>query len=84
MRWKFEVGDRVQRHVNVYDRSSKLMRGVVVRRYADNYSRYGPYPELYEVEWDCGHNQEGFLPHGLQAEAGRMTEEERMHKRGGA
>ena len=31
-------------------------------------SVYGPYEELYEVLWDSGEVQRGFLPHGLSLE----------------
>lgn len=62
-RWK--VGDRVCRHEDVYDRSSGLLCGTVIRVYSDFESEFGPYRELYEVEWDGWIRQCGFLPHGL-------------------
>ena len=63
-RWK--IGDRVCRHDDVYNRRSALLKGTVVDVYADHTSRLGPYPELYEVEWDGGVRQRGFLRHGLE------------------
>jgi len=64
-RWR--IGDRVCRHEDVFNRSSTLMVGTVIERYSDTVSKFGPYPELYEVEWDGGIRQRGFLPHGLDA-----------------
>lgn len=61
---RFRVGDRVQRHSNVMDLTSRLMRGRVIRVYSDT-SQFGHYPELYDVEWDHGKTDGGYLPHGL-------------------
>jgi hypothetical protein len=64
---KWQIGDRVCRHEDVYDRSSALLVGTVIDCYSDDESRFGPYPELYEVEWDGGIRARGFLRHGLAA-----------------
>lgn len=69
---KWRIGDRVCRNTDVYDQSSSLLCGTVINRYSDYTSRFGPYPELYEVEWDGGIRQRGFLPHGLDALAARV------------
>lgn len=70
---KFNVGDRVTRRENVYDSSSNLMRGSVVRVYAIQNTKFGPYPELYEVRWDNGSVKGGYLPHGLDKEYNPIT-----------
>lgn len=64
---KFNVGDRVERLIDVFDQSSRLMRGSVVECYSDYRSRFGPYPELYAVTWDHDGYRKGYLPHGLDA-----------------
>ena len=65
MKPKLNIGDRVCRYEDVYDHSSQLLVGTVIDRYSDYTSRFGPYPELYEVEWDGGIRKRGYLPHGL-------------------
>jgi hypothetical protein len=68
MREGFEVGDRVERPVNVHDRRWRLKYGVVVERYSDMKARFGPYPELYAVKWDGdGRESRGYFRHGLRA-----------------
>lgn len=64
-RTKFRVGDLVSRPKNVYDSTSTLLHGTITRVYSDTRSRFGPYPELYEVTWADGRAEKGFLPHGL-------------------
>lgn len=61
----WRIGDRVSRRIDVYDESSRLLTGTVVDAYSDHDSRFGSYPELYEVEWDGGRRERGFLRHGL-------------------
>ena len=63
----WEFSDRVQRRSDVFDDSSPLKKGVIRRRYS-NINVFGNYPELYEVLWDSGKIEEGFLPHGLDKE----------------
>lgn len=72
--FKFNVGDWVKRRVNVFDSSSPYRLGRVVRRYSKKEitlpvsgSTLGPYPELYEVEWEDGKIESSFLPHGIDA-----------------
>lgn len=65
MKSKFKVGDRVSRRENVFDEKSQLRTGTVIERYWDLTSRFGPYHELYRVEWDYGRIQGAFLPHEL-------------------
>ncbi len=70
-RTKFQIGDRVQRLVDVYDEKSRLMHGSIVRVYKMTGCRFGPYPEMYDVRWDEIKDRfrgEGFLPHGLDPE----------------
>jgi len=68
--YKFKVGDRVVRHEDVYDQSSRLMHGVVSRRYDKYNPKYGNYPELYDVQWEYPVTKfsHGYLPHGLHQE----------------
>lgn len=40
-------------------------RGIVLERYSDYVSKYGPYPELYAVRWSDGTEHRGYLWHGL-------------------
>jgi hypothetical protein len=66
----FEVGDRVTRPKDVYNRSP-LMHGTVTRRYGQDGGLDGVKwhdPELYEVRWDDGYVQKGFFRHGLDLE----------------
>jgi hypothetical protein len=81
---RFKVGDRVTRPVDIHAPFTKwvLKRGTVVRAYRQQGCQFGPYPELYDVQWDeqwrvraPGMNQDnyhigehGFLPHGIDAE----------------
>lgn len=68
---KFAIGDRVQRRVDVMSLTSGYRRGTVIARYRDYSKFHNPklnYPELYQVEWDDGQVEKGFLPHGLQPE----------------
>jgi len=49
---KHRVGDYVTRLVNVFDETSELLTGVVAKGpYAILDSKYGFYPELYDVLW---------------------------------
>ena len=61
----FTVGERVKRLEDVYKPKSRMMFGVVTKKYSDYESQFGPYPELYEVQWDDGKIGKGYLPHGL-------------------
>jgi len=71
---KHSVGDRVCREKDVFKRNSGKKHGVVSRRYSEPRKVIskdvvlGPYPELYEVTWDDGTVEKGFLPHGISAE----------------
>jgi hypothetical protein len=66
---KFNKGDLVLRRADVFDERSRLMTGTVTDAYNDYASRFGPYPELYEVTWDDGSVERGYLPHGLSPAA---------------
>lgn len=68
----FRIGDRVVRHVDVYDERSTLRHGLVVDRYGQR-TRYGGTnqidPELYAVRWDdTGVIERGYFRHGLDLE----------------
>ena len=68
--YKFNIGDNVSREIDIYNKSKGLKIGKIIRRYSKPQKRYsdlmlGPYPELYEVEWNNGKKESGFLPHGL-------------------
>lgn len=62
---RFEVGDRVTRLEDVYDQTSRLMTGTVIRRFSRQSELHGFYPELYTVQWDDGAEGRAYLPHGL-------------------
>jgi hypothetical protein len=62
---KFQLRDRVRRLENVFDPTSKMRYGRISRIYSKT-SRYGDYPELYDVEWEDGAVGGDFLPYGLQ------------------
>lgn len=67
----WNVGDRVQRRLDVYDDSSAVRHGRVALRYSiinigSEYSQ--DYPEVYAVQWDDGRFEKGFLAHGLDKE----------------
>ena len=63
----FAVGQRVSRRIDAYDSKSPFRFGNVIRRYSRLNTRYGDYPELYEVQWDDGSIGRAYLPHGLTA-----------------
>lgn len=65
---QFEPGDRVTRPVDVFDKNSATLHGVVTRRYSqhggfDGVTWYDP--ELYEVLWDDVGLRKGYFRHGL-------------------
>ena len=68
---KFKVGDRVTRRTDVFNPRSKLKRGMISKSYQDMSTNRGIYTELYEVTWDDGEVQKGFLPHGLDLDISR-------------
>lgn len=81
---RFPLGARVVRPRNVFKIMSSLMHGEVVAIYGEDaawpwtdppgYVRENNrpglwrYPELYDVQWDDGRIDHGFLPHGLDPE----------------
>ena len=63
---RFEVGDRVQRRKDVFDNESPMLHGCVVKAYSRWGTRFGDYPELFDVRWDGVKAVEhGFLPNGI-------------------
>src|SRR3990167_11071141 len=59
-RAKFIEGHRVQRLHNVFDSSSEMMFGNIIKAYSEP-----NYPELYDVKWDF--DEAGtYLPHGIE------------------
>lgn len=65
---KFKIGDRVTRPRNVYNLTGRLLHGTVSRVYSRKNTKFGDYPELYDVIWDEADTKEsgnGYLPHGL-------------------
>ena len=68
--WKFKIGDRVKREIDIYNRMEGFKFGIITLRYSRPEDQYGditlgPYKELYDVLWDDGKAERGFLPHGL-------------------
>ncbi len=69
---KHKVGDCVIRHVNVFDETSELLCGIVARGpYTILDSRFGWYPELYDVLWKSRPKLEkGYFHWGIQKAEG--------------
>ena len=66
------VGDRVSREIDIFDPGKGLKLGAVINAYSRPMKKVGslvlgPYSELYDVEWDDGWVEKGFLPHGISA-----------------
>lgn len=66
--WRFKIGDRVKRPVDIYARRLKWRSGTVVARYGRYGTGLGDYPELYMVLWDDGIRERGFMQFGLDRE----------------
>jgi len=71
--YKFKINDRVKREVDIFDKTKGYKTGRIIRQYSKPEKKYysglilGPYPELYEVLWDNGIKEKGFLAHGIDA-----------------
>ncbi|KKM67021.1 hypothetical protein LCGC14_1475370 [marine sediment metagenome] len=72
MSFQHTIGERVKREINIYHPEKGIRFGIVIKRYSRPEKKYanlgitlGPYPELYDVKWDDGSFEEGFLPHGI-------------------
>ena len=69
----FSVGNRVIRPIDTHNYWPKGFRhGKVIKCYSKEEEHFpcidltlGPYPELFDVQWDSGEIGYGFLPHGL-------------------
>lgn len=64
----FQVGDRVSRQIDVFDPSSGVRTGTILRRYGQHGGLDGVTwfdPEVYDVEFDDGKTEIGFVRHGL-------------------
>jgi hypothetical protein len=73
---RFLPGDRVTRLKDVFNSASPLLHGTVICVYGSRF-RWEMldgelldwvYPEQYDVEWDNGKKEKGYLPHGLDLE----------------
>lgn len=69
---KFKIGDRVQRPVNPIqkimspgEQNLPLKYGTVTAAYKTE-TNHRHYRELYEVKWDNGKTEKGFIPSGLE------------------
>ena len=67
---RFELLDRVKRHVDMHDRSKGFKYGNVIKCFSrEEYeiagTVLGPYPELYSVKWDNGRIGKSYLPFGI-------------------
>lgn len=68
---KFKVGDGVRRELITMTGQRAIRVGIVSKRYSEPERKtgsgpvLGPYEELYEVVWNDGTTEKGFLPHGL-------------------
>lgn len=73
---KFQYGDRVVRREDVFNPNSPLKRGTITCVYGRHFYcelsggevMDWNYDEMYDVVWDSGKVEKGFLPHGLDAE----------------
>lgn len=73
MKFKYEVGQRVNRGIDIYSPEKGLKHGIITRCYSKPAYKIGdihlgPYPELYEVLWDDGTKEEGFFWFGISKE----------------
>jgi len=73
--YRFAIGQRVIRPVDVYNKNSPLRHGKIIYVYDSTYYNSDPdlsdwyYPELYDVRWDDGKIGRGYLRHGLNQES---------------
>ena len=74
---KFTLGDRVtrdERGIPYHYPTGRLLEGKIVQVYGRIQKYYspdltlGPYPELYDVQWNSGKLSRGYLPQGLDYE----------------
>lgn len=81
---RYQVGDRVTRPQDIYNKNSPLLHGEVTCVYGkdaawpwtqplgyireNNKPGVWRYPELYEVRWDNGKVQRGFFHYGINPE----------------
>lgn len=63
---KFQTGNRVSRPKDIFAKVCKLKYGKVTRVFSEMGTRFGDYPELYEVLWDDGTVGRAYLPHGIR------------------
>jgi hypothetical protein len=64
--WK--LGDRIVRRKDVYKQESPLRHGAIIRCYRLDGCQFGPYDEMYDVRFDDGEIECGFLGHGFAKE----------------
>jgi hypothetical protein len=72
----FKVGDRVTRHMDVYDDTSLLLHGTVSGRYSQDGGLDGitwRNPEVYEVTWDCICTSRGYVRDRFDTEVYEAT-----------
>jgi hypothetical protein len=69
----FRLLDRVKRKIDILDESKGYKHGRIVNCYS--LGEYmiddvllGPFPELYDVQWDFGEVQSELLPNGIMKE----------------
>lgn len=61
-----KVGQRVSREIDIYRPNLGEKTGTITRRYSEERQRPRRfYPEMYEVQWDDGKRDEGYLRHGI-------------------
>jgi len=67
---RFQINERVQRLKDVFNQRSVMQHGKIQRvySYTSKTLAHGYYPEMYDVQWDSGKIENGFLPHGLDKE----------------
>jgi len=68
MAFRFKVGQKVSRPIDVYAKRWKFKLGVITGAYSTWGTRFGDYPELYAVRWDDDTTGRAYFPHGIDAQ----------------
>jgi hypothetical protein len=70
MTMQHNIDDFVSREQDIYNPDKGIKTGRVIAAYSVQKHSFGnltlgPYPEMYDVQWDDGSIETGFFPHGL-------------------
>jgi hypothetical protein len=69
----FGLLDRVKRKIDVLDETKRYKHGAIINyyglgEYMEGDVALGPFPELYDVQWDSGEIEKELLPNGILRE----------------